>query len=237
MNDKVAAFLDSQPEEILLKGTYIIIRIDGRGFTPFCLQHSILRPIDDRLCDLMRTCGHHAMDQYGDIAFSFGQSDEFSFVFKKSTTLFGRKRDRLLSAIVSTFTSTFVMYWPRFFPTVPLRLLPSFDARAVLYAHFGLVRDYLSWRQADSHINSLYNYTLCVLMRTGLDGPAATAELAKTVSAEKHEILLKHGIDFSMLPLAHRRGIILIRTDDGIIDSTDDLIADAFWADHKRFLK
>jgi tRNA(His) guanylyltransferase len=237
MTERIAAFLDSQPEETLLKDTYIVVRVDGRGFTPFCLQHSILRPIDDRLCGLMRLSGRRTMARYPDIAFSLGQSDEFSFVFKKSTTLFDRRRDRLLSALVSTFTSTFVLHWPHFFPTVPLQSLPSFDARAVLYAHFGLVRDYLSWRQADSHINSLYNYTLCVLMRTGLDGTAATAVLSGTVSTDKHEILMKHGIDFSMLPPMHRRGIVLIRTGEEVIDSTEDLIPDAFWTRYKRFLK
>jgi tRNA(His) guanylyltransferase len=185
----------------------------------------------------MRFCGLKTMERYPDISFSFGQSDEFSFIFKKSAELFDRKRDRLLSAIVSTFTSTFVLSWPLFFEAIPLRLLPSFDARAVLYSSFRVVRDYLSWRQADSHINALYNYTLCVLMRTGLDGPTATALLSGTVSDEKKAILLKHGIEFSMLPAMHRRGIILIRTGEGIVDSTEDLISDDFWAEHKRFLK
>jgi tRNA(His) guanylyltransferase len=177
------------------------------------------------------------MERHPDIAFAFGQSDEFSFLFNKSTRLFDRRRDRLLSSVVSTFTASFVLQWRQFFAGLPLAAPPSFDARAVLYSHFALVRDYASWRQADAHVNCLYNYTLCVLMRTGIDGPAATDTLRGTIARDKHDILLRHGIDFAMLPAAHRRGIIWIRTEEGVVGSTDDLIADEFWERYKRYVK
>jgi tRNA(His) guanylyltransferase len=233
----MAPLLAAQPEETLLKGTYIVVRLDGRKFTSFCLQHGMLRPIDDRLVSLMASCGYFIMEKYPDIALSFGQSDEFSFVFKKSTQLFDRRRDHILSSIVSTFTASFVLQWRQFFAGVRLAGPPSFDARAVLYSHFGLVRDYVSWRQADAHVNCLYNYTLCVLMRTGIDGPAATEALRGTVACDKHEIMMQHGVDFAMVPAAHRRGVIWIRTEGRVIRSTDDLIRDEFWQRYKRCLK
>jgi tRNA(His) 5'-end guanylyltransferase len=31
---------------------------------------------------------------------------------------------------------------------------PVFDGRAVCYPNFAVLRDYLSWRQADAHINN-----------------------------------------------------------------------------------
>ena len=34
-------------------------------------------------------------------------------------------------------------------------MIPSFDARTVLYPNNEILRDYLSWRQADCHINNL----------------------------------------------------------------------------------
>jgi tRNA(His) guanylyltransferase len=42
------------------------------------------------------------------------------------------------------------MNWKSYFPSTPLRLVPSFDARIVLYPGIREVRDYFSWRQADS---------------------------------------------------------------------------------------
>ena len=226
-----------ESEETLLRDSFIVVRIDGRGFTPFCLKHEILRPIDDRLVNLMLKCGRGVMERYKDIAVCYGQSDEFSFVLNRHATLFNRNRDKIISSIVSSFTSYFVFFWKSFFPDLELQYPPSFDGRAVLYANFKLIRDYLSWRQADSHINSLYNYTLCVLMRTGLDGPTATEQLNGTVSSQKHEILNKHGIDFNLLPLNHRRGTTLLRDNNEIIETTEDMIPDEFWMKYKHVLK
>lgn len=57
---------------------------------------------------------------------------------------------KLISTIVSTFTSYFAHLWPTYFPDTPLSPpLPSFDARAVLYPTDRNLRDYLSWRQVD----------------------------------------------------------------------------------------
>lgn len=232
------AYLENyEAEETLLNDAYLVVRIDGRAFTPFCKVHPILRPIDDRLLRLMNECGLRVMEKYEDIIFAFGQSDEFSFILKRSSQLFHRKRDTILSSMVSAFTGAFVCLWKKYFPDTKLQYPPSFDARAVLYSHFKVIRDYLSWRQADSYINCMYNYTLCALMRTGLDGPTATERLNGTVSSQKLDILRQHGIDFSCLPIEHKQGITLIRTEEGIIESTEDMIPDAFWEKYKKLLK
>ncbi|OHS94522.1 tRNAHis guanylyltransferase family protein [Tritrichomonas foetus] len=231
-------YLESyQSEETLLRDSYIVVRVDGRGFTAFCLRHKILRPIDDRLVNVMLDCARSVMKRFPDIAVCYGQSDEFSFVLNRNAQLFDRNRDKIISAVVSTFSCSFILCWSKYFPDIQLQYPPGFDARAVLYANFGLIRDYLSWRQADSHINCLYNYTLCVLMRTGIDGPEATLQLNGTISSQKHDILLKHGVDFNMLPLHHRRGTTLIRNHENIIETTEDMIPDAFWEKYKTFLK
>jgi Thg1 C terminal domain len=39
-------------------------------------------------------------------------------------------------------------------PDTPLQTTPMFDARAVLYPSDKGLRDYLAWRQADTHINN-----------------------------------------------------------------------------------
>lgn len=60
------------------------------------------------------------------------------------------------------------MQWPDFFPDTPLtRPYPTFDGRTVLYPNQHILRDYLSWRQADCHINNLYNTTFWTMVLKG----------------------------------------------------------------------
>jgi tRNA(His) guanylyltransferase len=76
------------------------------------------------------------------------------------------------------------MNWHTYFPDTPLRYVPSFDARIVLYPGIREVRDYFSWRQSDSvshlfcegerrfdflsaHINNLYNAAFWALIHQG----------------------------------------------------------------------
>lgn len=57
--------------------------------------------------------------------------------------------------------------------------LPSFDGRAVCYPSMGNMRDYLAWRQADAHINNLYNTTFWnLVLKGGLTTTEAEKELA-----------------------------------------------------------
>lgn len=60
-----------------------------------------------------------------------------------------------MSLVTSCFTGTYVRRWAAHFPDTPLAATPMFDARAVLYPSDQTLRDYLSWRQADTHINNL----------------------------------------------------------------------------------
>jgi len=57
---------------------------------------------------------------------------------------------KLATTIATTFTVEYAMQWPLFFPDQPLsRPYPTFDGRTVLYPKLRILRDYLSWRQAD----------------------------------------------------------------------------------------
>lgn len=62
-----------------------------------------------------------------------------------------------MSNVNSLFASAYVYHWPHFFRGKELLYPPSFDARVILYPTDKNLRDYLSWRQADVHINNLYN--------------------------------------------------------------------------------
>lgn len=60
-----------------------------------------------------------------------------------------------MSLVTSCFTGNYVRLWPSYMGEgTPLRSTPMFDGRAVLYPDQQSLRDYLSWRQADTHINN-----------------------------------------------------------------------------------
>ena len=64
---------------------------------------------------------------------AYGQSDEYSFVFRPDTSVYSRRADKIQTTIVGLFASAFVFHWPHFFPDTPLQYPPTFDARCVLY--------------------------------------------------------------------------------------------------------
>jgi tRNA(His) guanylyltransferase len=106
-----------------------------------------------------------------------------------------------------------VFNWPEYFPDVPLRYPPSFDGRIVLYPSQQEVRDYFAWRQADTHINNLYNTAFWALVQQG--GQTTTeahATLRGTVSKEKHEILFsRFGINYNDIDSQYRKGSVVVR--------------------------
>lgn len=123
---------------------------------------------------------------------------------------------------MSTFASTFSAYyqglWGQFFPDRPLDLdhLPTFDARAVIYPNNHTLRDYLAWRQADCHINNLYNTAFWALvLKGGLSPQEAEGELCGTVSSDKNEILFsRFGINYNNEKEIFKKGTVLVRVSE-----------------------
>ena len=81
----------------------------------------------------MNKSAKEVMKSFNEIIIAYGDSDEYSFVFKKSAKTFNRREDKLLSTTLSLFSSSYVFYWSKYFPTLPLKKIPSFDSRIVLY--------------------------------------------------------------------------------------------------------
>ena len=55
-----------------------------------------MKPNDDRALTLMSKSAETVMEEFKDIVIAYGQSDEYSFVFKKNTNVYNR-RARLVS--------------------------------------------------------------------------------------------------------------------------------------------
>lgn len=106
---------------------------------------------------------------------------------------------KILTTIVSTFTSYYVNLWASHFPEKILSSpMPSFDGRVVQYPSAKNLRDYVSWRQVDctsarerytpsikahiyfiilGHVNNLYNTTFWALRQHGSTAVRAEEEL------------------------------------------------------------
>ncbi|KAL3494802.1 Thg1 C terminal domain-containing protein [Aspergillus germanicus] len=203
-----------QPD-ILLPNTWIVVRIDGRGFHKLSARYEFKKPNDLRALDLMNAAAAEVLKDLPDLVIAYGVSDEYSFVFHPSCDLFERRSAKLVTTIVSTFTAHYIFLWGKYFPDMPLQspYLPSFDGRAVMYPATKNLRDYMSWRQVDCHINNLYNTTFWYMVQEGkMSNTDAEQELKGTVSSDKNEILFKRfGINYNNEKEIYKKGSVVSR--------------------------
>jgi len=204
-----------------LPNCWIVVRIDGRSFHRFSEDHGYEKPNDKRGLSLMNKCATVVMEQFHDICIAYGESDEYSFVFKRTSTQFSRRKSKLMTNIVSLFSSSFVFYWTNFFADTDLQYPPMFDSRVVVYPALENIRDYLSWRQADCHINNLYNTCFWTLVnKGGLSTTEAEKKLKGTLSGDKNEMLFtEFNINYNTEPEFFKKGTTLIR------DSYEEIVS------------
>ncbi|RYC65336.1 hypothetical protein CHU98_g883 [Xylaria longipes] len=155
-----------EQSDSLLPNTWIVIRIDGRGFTKLCAKYDFHKPNDVRALNLMNAAAKAVMTELPDITIAYGVSDEYSF-----------------------------------------------DGRAVCYPSVQNLRDYMSWRQVDCHINNLYNTTFWSLIQLGgFDAKEAEKFLSGTLSADKNEILFsKFKINYNDEHEMFKKGSVIFR--------------------------
>ncbi|WIA17706.1 hypothetical protein OEZ85_009223 [Tetradesmus obliquus] len=239
---------------VLLPSTYVVIRVDGKGFTKFSDAHGFEKPNDKRALDLMNECAKAVLREFP-VLLGYGESDEFSFVLHKDATLFGRRASKIISTITSCFTGNYVRLWPQFLPDTPLQYTPVFDGRAVCYPSLKVLRDYLAWRQADTHINNQYNTCYWCLVKAGKSPAEAQATIKGTDTSFKNELLFSQfGINYAQLPEQFRKGSTVLKRpvravvkyrEDGTPVERDrvqevvlhcDIIGDAFWQEHQQLL-
>ncbi|XP_055744147.1 probable tRNA(His) guanylyltransferase [Salvelinus fontinalis] len=253
-----------ETDDTCLKNCYIVVRLDGRNFHKFAEQHNFLKPNDDRALGLMTCSARSVMEDLDDIIISYGQSDEFSFVFKRTSNWFKRRASKLMTHVASQFSSSYVFYWRNYFGDQPLLYPPGFDGRVVLYPSNRNLRDYLSWRQADCHVNNLYNTVFWTLVQKGgLTTTQAEDRLKGTLAADKNEIMFSEfNINYNKEPLVHRKGTALIwekleetvtksvtlpneageevlvtRTRRRVSAHVCDVIGNQFWEEHPNILE
>ncbi|ODV96449.1 hypothetical protein PACTADRAFT_2742 [Pachysolen tannophilus NRRL Y-2460] len=204
-------------ENYLLPDTYIVVRVDGRGFHKFSDEYNFEKPNDLRALNLMNKAAISLMKEIPEIVVAYGDSDEYSFLLRKDCELFERREAKLITTFSSSFSSYYQFYWAEFFvePESILKpyRLPTFDARAVCYPNSGKIRDYFSWRQVDCHINNLYNTVFWNLVSKGnLTPEQAENRLIGTLASDKNEILFKEfAINYNNEPEIFKKGTVIVR--------------------------
>lgn len=123
-----------------------MVRLNGKNFGEFTKDFE--KPHDKRLSKLMNKCAKHIMMTYKEITLAYGCSDEFSFVFRKTTGIFDRDGDRILATLVSLFSSAFLFFFPKYFDKVRMIIIPSFAGKVNLYPGLGELKAYISSRQS-----------------------------------------------------------------------------------------
>ncbi|VTZ67818.1 tRNAHis guanylyltransferase, putative [Plasmodium chabaudi chabaudi] len=212
-NSKFAYVKLFEEEKKILLNCYFVVRIDGSDFKKFIKQHEYVKPNDLRGLNLMNECAISVLKNYDEIDFCYGHSDEFSFLFRKSTKLWNRRHDKILTNVVSYFTSSFIFNWKKYFPNKELVYPPSFDARIIVYPTKDEIKDYFSWRQADCHINTQYNECFWnLVLKSNYTHEEAYKFLLTTQTKDKNELLFtRFNINYNNLPEIFRRGTIIIR--------------------------
>uniref|UniRef100_A0A668AV50 tRNA(His) guanylyltransferase n=1 Tax=Myripristis murdjan TaxID=586833 RepID=A0A668AV50_9TELE len=250
-----------ETDDTCLRNCYIVVRLDGRNFHKFAEKHKFTKPNDNRALGLMTRSAHSVMEELEDIIVAYGQSDEFSFVFKRTSNWFKRRASKLMTHVASQFSSSYVFYWKKFFGEKPLLYPPGFDGRVVLYPSNHNLRDYLSWRQADCHVNNLYNTVFWTLVHKG--GLTTSRQRTGTLAADKNEILFSEfDMNYNNESALHRKGTTLIweKQDETVTKQVKlpneeekevhvtrsrkrvralhcDIIGEQFWEDHPDILE
>ncbi|KAI3617062.1 hypothetical protein CBS9595_002971 [Malassezia furfur] len=232
---------DFELGDAALPHTYLVVRIDGRGFHRFSHAHGFAKPNDAPALELMNEAGRAVLREFkGHITLAFGESDEYSFLIDRASTLYSRRQSKLVSHIVSIFTGAYVFHWASYM-RVPLQAPPSFDGRLVMYPG---TQETVRRTAHPAHINNLYNTTFWALvLQGGQTEREAHDTLKGTYSKDKHEILFsRFGINYDKLPALFRKGTTLVyapvatpgrpakaKPKTELRTLHVDLIQDAFW--------
>ncbi|ODN99632.1 hypothetical protein L198_03476 [Cryptococcus wingfieldii CBS 7118] len=76
----------------LTPNTFIVVRVDGKGFHKFSNEHDFSKPNDKRALDLMDAAAQAVLEEYKDVVMAFGESDEYSFLLRREAKLYNRRR-------------------------------------------------------------------------------------------------------------------------------------------------
>ncbi len=180
----------------VLPGAWVVIRVDGRGFSRFT-EARFEKPFDPAFHALMQQTAKTLLEELQGI-YAYTESDEISLLFRPEWKLFDREVEKLVSISAGIASATF---------TLACQQPAHFDSRLWLGVDVAQVIDYFRWRQADAARCALNGWCYWTLRKAGKSIAQATSALKGQTVAAKNELLFQHSINFNDLPAWQRRGI------------------------------
>lgn len=175
---------------------YIIIRVDGRGFSGFTGEH-FEKPFDQAFHTLMLETARTLLVDFQGL-YAYTESDEISLLLPRTFTLFDREVEKLVSLSAATASAVF---------TNVSGHLVTFDSRLCCCSDEPTVADYFRWRQSDATRCALNGWSYWLLRKDGLSEWKATSLLDRQTASFKEALLAQHGMQFDALPAWQRFGV------------------------------
>jgi tRNA(His) guanylyltransferase len=176
-------------------GAWVILRLDGRGFSRFTEGH-FEKPFDARFHGTMVQTAQAVLEGLQGL-YAYTESDEISVLVPRTWDLFDREVEKAVSLSAGLASAAF---------SLACGTRVQFDSRTILAAESEQVMDYFRWRQADAARCALNGWTYWTLRKAGQSVAEATAALEGKSVSDKNELLFQAGINFNDLPLWQRRG-------------------------------
>lgn len=179
----------------ILPGAWVVIRLDGRGFTRFTSDR-FEKPFDEKFHALMVQTAQALLEGLHGL-YAYTESDEISILCAPNWDFFDRSLEKIVSISASIASATF---------THALGAIAQFDSRIWMGVNTAQVVDYFSWRQADATRCALNGWCYWTARKQGKNPGEATQLLEHQSVGFKNEFLFQNDINFNDLPIWQRRG-------------------------------
>lgn len=186
-------------DQYVLPGNYIVVRLDGKGFTKLTKEKmDFEKPFDIRFHEAMVATTKHLLTVGFKVLYAYTQSDEISLLIDKNDNTFNRKV-RKINSILAGEASAFI--------SLHFNQSAVLDCRTIAMPNVDMLLDYFCWRQEDAHRNSLSSYCYWTLRNQDHSFSEATKKVEKLSMSAKNELLFSYGINYNTLPSWQKRGV------------------------------
>ncbi len=99
---------ESLSEQYALPENFIVVRLDGKGFTKLTKEKlSLEKPFDKRFSEVMVATTKHLFNIGFKVIYGYTQSDEISLLIHKNDTTFSRKTRKINSVLAGEASAFF----------------------------------------------------------------------------------------------------------------------------------
>lgn len=182
---------------------YIVIRVDGKGFSKLNRSNDRLKnPFDARFNEAMVYAAGRLFNEFRPVVVQT-HSDEISIVLPKGYSGYNRSPEKLASVAAGIASAAFSISYGK---------EASFDGRVVVIASQETVVDYFHWRANDCRRNFVSTLYRSVMMNRGMSAAAAATSAEGKGTVEKRVRLFQMGTDPNKEPAWAQSGTFLYPT-------------------------